>query len=308
MNERRPAPALAAVPIASRSVPSALLGWRWATGRPCGCWSCSSRSTSPSSRSIYGRGRGPSCRAHRERGRGLAPALLHRQRPRSSRDLQPAQGPAGGGACCTRPGPARGSRSISAGPSSLPWLSWTTRFASTSRREKFWPASCWQDLRRSTASSSASFWLPASMRFCSAPCSCLRMPPPSAGTPGPRRSFSSCSPSLSSSPSSSTPCTVCLLAVRPELRASMVFQALFNVLEEGGELLSLSLALAVVIAIRAATEAPAPCRGDRRPPRLRSRALSFPTQPEGLKTTKAGRSPPSRFLRRARASRSSAAR
>ncbi|MDZ3838097.1 MAG: hypothetical protein U0S49_12055 [Rhodospirillales bacterium] len=58
-----------------------------------------------------------------------------------------------------------------------------------------------------------------------------------------------------------------LLAVRPELRASMVFQALFNVLEEGGELLSLSLALAVVIAIRAATEAPAPsadtgaCRG-----------------------------------------------
>jgi hypothetical protein len=37
----------------------------------------------------------------------------------------------------------------------------------------------------------------------------------------------------------------------------MVFQALFNVLEEGGELLSFSLALAVVIAIRAATRAPA---------------------------------------------------
>jgi hypothetical protein len=49
-----------------------------------------------------------------------------------------------------------------------------------------------------------------------------------------------------------------LLAIRPELRASMVFQAVFNVLEEGGELLSLSLALAVVIAIRAATRAPAP--------------------------------------------------
>jgi len=48
-----------------------------------------------------------------------------------------------------------------------------------------------------------------------------------------------------------------LLAVRPELTASTVFQALFNVLEEGGELLSLSLALAVVIAIHAATKAPA---------------------------------------------------
>jgi len=49
-----------------------------------------------------------------------------------------------------------------------------------------------------------------------------------------------------------------LLAVRPELRASMVFQALFNVLEEGGELFSLSLALAVVIAIRAAMAGPTP--------------------------------------------------
>jgi hypothetical protein len=66
-----------------------------------------------------------------------------------------------------------------------------------------------------------------------------------------------------------------LLAVRPELRASMVFQALFNVLEEGGELLSLSLALAVAIAIRAAMTASAP---------------SAETE-----TTKAGRSPPSRF-------------
>lgn len=49
-----------------------------------------------------------------------------------------------------------------------------------------------------------------------------------------------------------------LLAVRPALAGSTVFQALFNVLEEGGEMLSLSLALAVVIAIRAAAEATAP--------------------------------------------------
>jgi hypothetical protein len=49
-----------------------------------------------------------------------------------------------------------------------------------------------------------------------------------------------------------------LLAVRPEFGTSMVFQALFNVVEEGGEMLSLSLALAVVIAIRTATNAPEP--------------------------------------------------
>jgi hypothetical protein len=49
-----------------------------------------------------------------------------------------------------------------------------------------------------------------------------------------------------------------LLAVRPVLTESPAFQALFNLLEEGGEMLSLSLALAVAVAVRAAAEAPAP--------------------------------------------------
>jgi hypothetical protein len=47
-----------------------------------------------------------------------------------------------------------------------------------------------------------------------------------------------------------------LLALRPELKESVVFQGLFNVFEEGGELVSLSLALAAVIAVRAAAMAP----------------------------------------------------